>query len=425
MLALTQFSASDNIRNSAAGALPALIKCAKAAAPENIAAIHEMAKGYSNNIIDAMQTETETDCLICQAQALKEIVDEAGQNLLQPASVDQFAKQIFDFITQSENRIQDNNKYEKENMDGDEDDQLDEEDLLVLKEENKNENQLQLDLGEILGVLFKTHKEHVRNVVQELVTNKLPQLAKLESKQKKKFMLFVLDDMVEYLGPDFLGALYPSIVEQICGHASSKFAAIRQAAVYGIGMVAQHGGAAFQALSQGCLLSIKTAIEFPMDGGIKEKKSKQSQYYHARDNAIAALGKVLQFQQANCSMEELVPFWLAQLPLTHDMEEAHTQNAYLATAVLKEPTVILGAQYERLEQFVVILGEICTKKQSEPATLEKLSVIIANISQDANLGAQFQSLCTSKLSEENRGRVTEVWQKCNDEVREKVFASIA
>jgi hypothetical protein len=37
-----------------------------------------MAKAFSNNIIEAMESETETDCLICQAQALKEIVDEAG-----------------------------------------------------------------------------------------------------------------------------------------------------------------------------------------------------------------------------------------------------------------------------------------------------------------------------------------------------------
>jgi len=99
------------------------------------------------------------------------------------------------------------------------------------------------------------------------------------------------------------------------------------------------------------------------------------------------------------------------------MEEAQTQNAFLATAVLKNPTFILGAQYERLERLVVILGEICSKKQSSPETLEKLSVIVANISQDANLGAQFQALCTSKLNEENRVKVQEVYNKCNEEVR--------
>jgi len=98
LLGLTQFSASDNIRNSAAGALPSLIKCAKEANPGNVVGIHEMAKAYSNNIIEAMEGETETDCLICQAQALKEIIEEAGDNLLQPASVDQFSEKVFDFI---------------------------------------------------------------------------------------------------------------------------------------------------------------------------------------------------------------------------------------------------------------------------------------------------------------------------------------
>lgn len=66
-LGLTQFYASDNIRISSAGALPSLIKCAKEAQPGQLAAVHEMAKGYANNILDAMDTETETECLIAQA----------------------------------------------------------------------------------------------------------------------------------------------------------------------------------------------------------------------------------------------------------------------------------------------------------------------------------------------------------------------
>jgi len=59
-----------------------------------------------------------------------------------------------------------------------------------------------------------------------------------------------------------------------------------------------------------------------MDAGIKSKKSKQSQFNHAKDNAVAALGKVLKYQQNCCDMNILVPYWLNLLPLTHDMEEA-------------------------------------------------------------------------------------------------------
>lgn len=101
--------------------------------------------------------------------------------------------------------------------------------------------------------------------------------------------------MVEFLGPDFLGPVYPQIVQQICNYTNSKYAAIRQAAVYGIGMVAQHGGQTFSPLSMLCLQSLKTAIDFPLDASTKEKKSKLTQFHHARDNAVAALGKVLKY----------------------------------------------------------------------------------------------------------------------------------
>jgi hypothetical protein len=47
------------------------------------------------------------------------------------------------------------------------------------------------------------------------------------------------------------------------------------------------------------------------------------------------------------------------LPLYHDMEEAQIQNEFLAQQVFKNPQFILGASNERLEQLVVILGEIC------------------------------------------------------------------
>jgi hypothetical protein len=125
-------------------------------------------------------------------------------------------------------------------------------------------------------VLFKTHKDHCQGLAQKLINTVLPEVAKHESKQKQKFLLFILDDMVEFLGPAFLGPVYPQIVQQICTYTSSKFAAIRQASVYGIGMVAQHGGEAFPPLRDLCLQSLRTAIDYPMDASVKEKKSKQS-----------------------------------------------------------------------------------------------------------------------------------------------------
>jgi|TARA_B110000285_G_C15131387_1_gene623833 importin-5 len=129
-------------------------------------------------------------------------------------------------------------------------------------------------LAECLGILFKTHKEHCRELVETLRTAVLPAAAQDGTKHKQKMLLFILDDMVEFLGPDFLGPLYPEVCAQIIGYSTSQHSAIRQASVYGIGMIAQHGGGAFPGVSQQCLQGIRAAIEFPMDAATKEKKGK-------------------------------------------------------------------------------------------------------------------------------------------------------
>jgi hypothetical protein len=41
-----------------------------------------MGKIYIDNIWKAINSETETDTLICQVQAMKEIIDEIGQGFL-------------------------------------------------------------------------------------------------------------------------------------------------------------------------------------------------------------------------------------------------------------------------------------------------------------------------------------------------------
>jgi len=51
------------------------------------------------------------------------------------------------------------------------------------------------------------------------------------------------------------------------------------------------------------------------------------------------------------------------MPLTHDMEEAVEQNDFMAYCMLKDPKALLGANYEKLEKFIMILGEICCHKK--------------------------------------------------------------
>jgi hypothetical protein len=73
----------------------------------------------------------------------------------------------------------------------------------------------------------------------------------------------------------------------------------------------------------------------------------------------------------------------------------------------------------------MIFGEVCHKKQSDEGTLDKLAVVVANMSQNQAIAGQFQQLCDTKLSEEHKARVVSIYQRCNEEVRAKVQASMA
>ena len=66
----------------------------------------------------------------------------AGDNLLQPESVKAFADKVFGFIQQSDNRCEDTKKQEREELEAEEDERLDEDDMAVFKDEIKEEQEL-------------------------------------------------------------------------------------------------------------------------------------------------------------------------------------------------------------------------------------------------------------------------------------------
>ena len=108
-------------------------------------------------------------------------------------------------VTKSLERVEENKKAEKEEPE-DEDDELDAEDLALLKEENNNEHDLQLGAAELMGALFKTHREFVAPLVQRLRTEVLPAAFTSGDQKRLKFAIFILDDMVEHLGPTYFSA---------------------------------------------------------------------------------------------------------------------------------------------------------------------------------------------------------------------------
>lgn len=169
--------------------------------------------------------------------------------------------------------------------------------------------------------------------------------------------------------------------------------------------MAEKAGAHFAQISNDCLMGLKAAIEFPMPANVKEKKTKVKQFMHAKDNAVSALGKIIKCQQGTVDPNSLIPNWLSLLPIKNDVEEAKVQNELLVDLLQLNSVAVLGEQFQRFEQVILILADIAKAKYLNEATVPKLQMLAKSISSDATFGPQFTLIYQNKLTEEQQQRL--------------------
>jgi len=125
-----------------------------------------------------------------------------GTNYLNQQEVDFLGERAIRIITKSLERIKELDDIKKEEVE-DEDDKLDEEDMNLIKDEGNNEYDLQIAAAELMGSLFNTAPTMVAALVQILRQTVLNDAFGSNVQKRKKFGLFILDDMVEHLGPNY------------------------------------------------------------------------------------------------------------------------------------------------------------------------------------------------------------------------------
>ncbi len=79
--------------------------------------------------------------------------------------------------------------------------QLDDEEKEMIDEEIKQEQEVQVAISQLIGALFKTHKDMAIDLAHFLIGNILPKVF-IENQRENmlKFGIFLIDDMVQFLG---------------------------------------------------------------------------------------------------------------------------------------------------------------------------------------------------------------------------------
>ena len=209
---------------------------------------------------------------------------------------------------------------------------LDEEDKEIFDEEIKQEEEVQVAISELIGIIFKTHKDLAIPLAVYLIDNILPSVLKPGmSENTYKFAIFLIDDMVEYLGYQRLEQHWEKFGQVLMGFCNEKSCELRQAACYGLGIYAEKTPVNQPEIVNQWLHTLINSSKIPK-GSEKDKS-----YGHCHDNAISAIGKIIKAHADKFNPTECLNYWLSFMPIKYDKPEALLQHEFLVDIMLNRP----------------------------------------------------------------------------------------
>ena len=363
---LLDFTLNESVRTAAAMLLAGLISVVKSV-DLNKAIL--MSKTFIEGIWKAIDDEYVNETLVDELSAIQEIISTIEVPFLSLEEVQIIGQKSLKILENSlENRI-------KTQQDSD-----DEQDEGFQEYTKKEEDSLHVSISEVFGVLFKTHKESCLDIVNFLYTKVFGRLlAENTRDEDHKFVIFIIDDILEFLGQKLVGNLWNSFGEVLARFACDSHDAVRQAAVYGLGVFAENSSS--EGFSEWALLimrKLEDAITFPMGKSVKT-------HGHARDNAIASFGKLIKYHHIYLNLNLVVPVWLGLLPLKFDKIEAKVVNDIIADLVLNKPAVLLGENNENLKTVVMLLINALDTRFIKEATIPKIKEILIRLQSTQSL----------------------------------------
>jgi len=230
-------------------------------------------------------------------------------------------------------------------------DDFDEEELHALQEEQEAEDDVFDQFAECVGSLLKSFHSAILPSLEPLLAFIVPLLDKSRTPAERRIAICVFDDIFEHASDGGAALKYlDGFVGPCIEGCTDNDADVRQASVYGVGVMSEHCGQRFAPHVSSALTALASVIQAP---GAREDEN-----IYAFENAVAALGKMCEFQNAALDANVILPSWLANLPITEDKVEARNVHAQLMRLLELNGGALMGASFEHLPRVVSVLADV-------------------------------------------------------------------
>ncbi|KAF5892917.1 importin-5, partial [Clarias magur] len=323
---------------AAAESMPLLLECARVRGPEYLT---QMWHFMCDALIKAIGTEPDSDVLSEIMHSFAKCIELMGDGCLNNEHFEEMGGIL---KSKLEEHFKNQELRQAKRQDEDYDEQVEE----TLQDEDENDVYILTKVSDILHAVFCSYKEKVLPWFEQLLQLIVNLICPHRPWADRQWGLCIFDDVIEHCSPSsFKYAEYflRPMMQALCDTSPE----VRQAAAYGIGVMAQFGGENYRPF---CTEAIPLLI-----GVIQAADSRAKENVNATENCISAVGKVMKYRPECVNVDEILPHWISWLPLNEDKEEAvHTFN-YLCDLIESNNLTVLGPENANLPKIFLIIAE--------------------------------------------------------------------
>lgn len=244
----------------------------------------------------------------------------------------------------------------------------------VSGEEEELDEDLINEISRTIHAIFKSSREEFvpefQNRLIEVVASFLG-----GNSDQIHWALCAVDDLIEFTGPLSWG-LKDAFLSQLVDSLVSGNSAIRQAAAYGVGVAAQHGGPQYAEVCLGTLQNLFNIANAP--------DARQETNVHATENVCATIAKILRLYgpQLGGSLNEALSAWIKTLPIVNDEEAAPFAYQFLCELMDQNHEAVTSQAPKVIESIALALHHSSIRGKTAAKAVESTKVFASNLPGD-------------------------------------------
>lgn len=329
----------DPVRFVSAKLVPQLLSCVKKRFGPQSEQLAALWGKTVDKLLEVLSAEPAVDTLAEMYQCFYESVEVIGRACLTNDHLARYINSVTSTLEDYKDRVA--QREEEHQGVGPDDVEDDAEEILMAIEDDQT---LLSDMNKAFHCVFKYHGDAFLPYWESLLLV-YQGFLKSNDPTQRQWGLCIMDDVLEYCGGQS-GKYANMISEALIRGCEDSSPAIRQAAAYGIGVAARHGGEQWASFLGGALPYLFRLMQ------VADARNEDNVY--ATENACAAIAKILHFNHSAVpNRDQVTAEWINYLPITNDEEAAPYGYLYLAELISKQhPVVTSPGQAERIFIYV-------------------------------------------------------------------------